>query len=61
MHKIIVMFTCFMNAYNLWNCVAISISRDHKPDQIDERQRIENARGFVMWAGKVSGNSFWKL
>ncbi|KAE8735917.1 putative protein phosphatase 2C 59 [Hibiscus syriacus] len=30
---------------------AIAVSRDHKPDQSDERQRIENAGGFVMWAG----------
>ncbi|XP_051119347.1 probable protein phosphatase 2C 59 isoform X2 [Andrographis paniculata] len=30
---------------------AIAVSRDHKPDQIDERQRIEDAGGFVMWAG----------
>lgn len=32
---------------------AIAVSRDHKPDQTDERQRIEDAGGFVMWAGKV--------
>lgn len=31
---------------------AIAVSRDHKPDQTDERQRIEDAGGFVMWAGK---------
>ncbi|KAK6158703.1 hypothetical protein DH2020_006017 [Rehmannia glutinosa] len=30
---------------------AIAVSRDHKPDQTDERQRIEDAGGFVMWAG----------
>ncbi|KAL5213452.1 hypothetical protein ABZP36_024299 [Zizania latifolia] len=30
---------------------AIAVSRDHKPDQSDERQRIEEAGGFVMWAG----------
>ncbi|XP_030448857.1 probable protein phosphatase 2C 59 [Syzygium oleosum] len=30
---------------------AIAVSRDHKPDQTDERQRIEEAGGFVMWAG----------
>ncbi|ERN07416.1 hypothetical protein AMTRI_Chr12g241640 [Amborella trichopoda] len=30
---------------------AVAVSRDHKPDQSDERQRIENAGGFVMWAG----------
>jgi len=34
--------------------VAIAVSRDHKPDQTDERQRIEDAGGFVMWAGKVT-------
>ncbi|XP_039066162.1 probable protein phosphatase 2C 59 [Hibiscus syriacus] len=27
------------------------MSRDHEPDQSDERQRIENAGGFVIWAG----------
>lgn len=32
---------------------AIAVSRDHKPDQSDERQRIEDAGGFVMWAGKL--------
>ena len=32
---------------------AIPVSRDHKPDQTDERQRIEDAGGFVMWAGKL--------
>ncbi|ONK58079.1 uncharacterized protein A4U43_C09F7900 [Asparagus officinalis] len=32
------------------NC-AIAVSRDHKPDQTDERQRIEDAGGFVTWAG----------
>ncbi|XP_074293030.1 putative protein phosphatase 2C 59 [Silene latifolia] len=31
--------------------VAIAVSRDHKPDESDERQRIEDAGGFVMWAG----------
>ncbi|KZV31683.1 hypothetical protein F511_00487 [Dorcoceras hygrometricum] len=30
---------------------AIAVSRDHKPDRTDERQRIEDAGGFVMWAG----------
>ena len=36
----------------LWFPAAIAVSRDHKPDQTDERQRIEEAGGFVMWAGK---------
>jgi protein phosphatase 1L len=35
---------------------AIAVSRDHKPDQSDERQRIEDAGGFVMWAGKKTFN-----
>jgi Protein phosphatase 2C len=30
---------------------AVAVSRDHKPNQSDERQRIEDAGGFVMWAG----------
>ncbi|XAR71468.1 Phosphoprotein phosphatase, partial [Bertholletia excelsa] len=30
---------------------AMAVSRDHKPDQTDERRRIEDAGGFVMWAG----------
>lgn len=36
----------------LSDLAAIAVSRDHKPDQTDERQRIEDAGGFVMWAGK---------
>ncbi|KAL5974080.1 putative protein phosphatase 2C 59 [Asimina triloba] len=31
--------------------LAIAVSRDHKPDQSDERQRIEKAGGYVIWAG----------
>ncbi|KAK3141263.1 hypothetical protein QOZ80_4BG0331570 [Eleusine coracana subsp. coracana] len=30
---------------------AIAVSKDHKPDETNERQRIEDAGGFVMWAG----------
>ncbi|XP_072979005.1 probable protein phosphatase 2C 11 [Typha angustifolia] len=30
---------------------AIPLSVDHKPDRSDERQRIENAGGFILWAG----------
>ena len=36
---------------NSYGFAAIAVSRDHKPDQTDERQRIEEAGGFVMWAG----------
>ena len=30
---------------------AIPLSIDHKPDRYDERQGIEDAGGFVIWAG----------
>ncbi|GAB2270452.1 hypothetical protein Dimus_005349 [Dionaea muscipula] len=30
---------------------AVPLSIDHKPDRSDERQRIEEAGGFVIWAG----------
>ncbi|XP_014499555.1 probable protein phosphatase 2C 11 [Vigna radiata var. radiata] len=29
----------------------IPLSIDHKPDRSDERQRIEKAGGFIIWAG----------
>ncbi|RCV22756.1 hypothetical protein SETIT_4G245500v2 [Setaria italica] len=38
---------------------AIAVSRDHKPDQTDERQRIEEAGGFVMWAGMSTSLVYW--
>ncbi|XWS15204.1 hypothetical protein CRYUN_Cryun35bG0074700 [Craigia yunnanensis] len=30
---------------------AVPLSTDHKPDRSDERQRIEEAGGFIIWAG----------
>lgn len=33
--------------------IAIALSDDHKPNRSDERKRIENAGGVVIWAGKV--------
>lgn len=30
---------------------AVALSMDHKPNRSDERQRIENAGGIVVWAG----------
>ncbi|RWW37164.1 hypothetical protein BHE74_00057758 [Ensete ventricosum] len=47
------MHLCFFFVVNLFLELdaAIAVSRDHKPDQTDERQRIEEAGGFVMWAG----------
>lgn len=30
---------------------AVALSVDHKPNRLDERRRIENAGGVVVWAG----------
>jgi len=38
---------------------AVPLSVDHKPNRSDERQRIEQAGGFVIWAGKF--HSIWLL
>lgn len=39
---------------DLWCCSAVALSNDHKPNRTDERQRIEDAGGVVMWSGKIS-------
>lgn len=33
--------------------VAFPLSIDHKPDRSDERERIEQAGGFIIWAGEI--------
>lgn len=38
---------------------AVPLSVDHKPDRSDERQRIEQAGGFIIWAGKL--HPLWVL
>ncbi|GKE10999.1 probable protein phosphatase 2C 11, partial [Tanacetum coccineum] len=30
--------------------ISIPLSIDHKPDRSDERERIEQAGGFIIWA-----------
>jgi len=58
MTEFVLTFMCWIfTEYYSSNCgffLAIAVSRDHKPDQTDERQRIEDAGGFVMWAGNAN-------
>lgn len=44
-------YCCILNA-------AIPLSEDHKPNRSDERQRIEQAGGNVMWAGNDCNFSY---
>lgn len=45
-------FSCLVKMV-MYSSTAIPLSIDHKPDRSDERQRIESAGGFIIWAGKV--------
>ena len=40
---------------------AIPLSIDHKPDRSDERRRIEDAGGFILWAGKIRSTLYLHL
>lgn len=64
------LFTCAANESKCWRLcswllkavsfpflTAIPLSEDHKPNRCDERKRIENAGGVVMWAGKITNTS----
>lgn len=42
---------CLIVKMIISHSVAIPLSVDHKPDRSDERERIENAGGFIIWAG----------
>lgn len=42
---------CFQLISSFLCSTAIPLSDDHKPNRSDERRRIENAGGVVMWAG----------
>ncbi|QHO38521.1 putative protein phosphatase 2C [Arachis hypogaea] len=39
------------NLTTISTSTAVPLSIDHKPDKSDERQRIEDAGGFISWAG----------
>ncbi|MCD7471278.1 hypothetical protein HAX54_011612 [Datura stramonium] len=39
------------NIKGKFKTISIPLSIDHKPDRSDERERIEQAGGFIIWAG----------
>ena len=51
--KIVWLYFKLLVSFFFFFLAAIALSEDHKPNRSDERKRIENAGGVVMWAGKI--------
>lgn len=59
LNEIYQIFFLIVASFIVFFLVAIPLSIDHKPDRSDERQRIEDAGGFIIWAGEIE--SSWDI
>nr|ACN37092.1 unknown [Zea mays] len=51
LQMLVILVLLFQKLAKVLHTGTMALSEDHKPNRIDERKRIENAGGIVIWAG----------